>query len=258
MAKLGYTWYPKDWKTNEKVFNMSLELRGFYREIIDYAYENDNQFTVEVQYFCRMMNINKRKFDTLFARLLSDNMIIFIGDKYQIPSVEPRMQLIRGGRISKPNTKPIPKPIAKPNPKQRERERERERESKGKLFKPDFESFISSCFKYLGMSYTQGDPSRHGIESPIRKWLLSQDPNIQLKNLNAYMKVTPEKKFRAKTIEKLLEKLEGYNFCQDVSNYVAPVINGQPKKTKEQLESDRKEELEIRKVYELAKKGIGQ
>lgn len=127
MAKLGFTWYPKDWKTNEKVFNMSLELRGFYREFIDYAYENDNRFTVEVRYFCRMMNINKRKFDTLFVRLLSISMIIKDGETYHIPSVEARMQLIRGGRNSKPTPKPTPKPNGKPTPEQREIEIESKR-----------------------------------------------------------------------------------------------------------------------------------
>ena len=127
---------------------------------------------------------------------------------------------------------------------------------KEKLFKPDFELFISACFKYLGIPYTQGDPSRHGIESPIRKWLLTQDPKAQLRNLNAYVKVIKEKQYRVKTIEKLLEKLEGYNFCQDLSTYV-PVTNGQPKKTEAQLADDRKQEEAIREVYRKARNKIG-
>jgi len=119
------------------------------------------------------------------------------------------------------------------------------------------EIFISDCFKYLGKAYTRGNPSTHGIESPIRKWLLRNDPSTQQRNLSAYVKVTPDKKFRAKTIERLLEKLEGYNFCQDVVNYQAPVINGQPKKTKEQLVSDRKAEIEMKEGYERLKKQVG-
>lgn len=129
MSKLGYTWYPKDWKTNDKVFNLSLELRGLYREFIDFAYEKDNSFTVEHKYWCRMLDINKRKFDTLFARLLGIGLIVKNKETYYIPSVENRIQLIRGGK----NSKPTPKPTHKPTPKQREREREtkieRERET---------------------------------------------------------------------------------------------------------------------------------
>ncbi len=98
MSRLGYTWYPKDWSTNGKVFNMTLELRGFYREFIDFAYQNDNDFAVKHRFFCRMLNINKRKFDKLFAQLLSENLIKKKGENYHIPSVEHRIQLIRGGK----------------------------------------------------------------------------------------------------------------------------------------------------------------
>ena len=70
MTKLGYTWYPKDWKTNQKVFNMRLELRGFYRELIDFAYENDNKFTINHKYWCRILGITGRKLNTLLDELL--------------------------------------------------------------------------------------------------------------------------------------------------------------------------------------------
>lgn len=114
MAKLGYTWYSKDWKTNEKVFNLTLELRGLYREFIDFAYENDNHFTVEHKYWCRMLGINKRKFDKLFAQLVEQKVILFEDGFYQIPSVEPRIQLIRGGKKSRPPIKPSDEPSAEP------------------------------------------------------------------------------------------------------------------------------------------------
>ena len=42
MAKLGYTWYPKDWGNSEKVFELTLIERGLYRELIDMAMLNDN------------------------------------------------------------------------------------------------------------------------------------------------------------------------------------------------------------------------
>ena len=132
MAKLGYTWYPKDWKTNEKVFNMSLELRGFYRELIDFSYENDNNFEINEKYFVRMLGISSIKLNKLLVELLATNVIKKEGNYYSIPTVEPRIQLIRGGRKSKPTPKPTPEPIRKPTPKQRERESKREIESESK------------------------------------------------------------------------------------------------------------------------------
>ena len=126
MGKLGYTWYPKDWRTDEKVFDLSLEQRGFYREFIDFAYHNDNCFIKNHKYWCRMLGINERKFDALFASLLAVDLIMEKDGKYYIPSVEPRIQLIRGGKrggeTSKPLTKPKGKPTHKPGSKQRERE----------------------------------------------------------------------------------------------------------------------------------------
>ena len=43
MAKLGYTWYPKDWGNSDSVFELSLCERGLYREFIDFAMLNDNK-----------------------------------------------------------------------------------------------------------------------------------------------------------------------------------------------------------------------
>ena len=110
MAKLGYTFYPKDWKTDQKVFNLTLELRGLYREFIDFAYENDNYFAVDSKYWCRMLGINKRKFDKLFAQLVDAELLRGGCIMYTVPSVESRIQLIRGGKKGGKASKPIAKP----------------------------------------------------------------------------------------------------------------------------------------------------
>lgn len=148
MAKLGYTFYSKDWKTDEKVFNLTLELRGLYREFIDFAYENDNQFTVEHRYWCRMLGINKRKFDTLFVRLINDGLIVLISDKYYIPSVEKRISKIRSGKLGGEKSKQTPKqkPKQKANQREREIERETKRESSSLKKLPFFkEAFNCYC-----------------------------------------------------------------------------------------------------------------
>lgn len=113
MAKLGYKWYPKDWKTNEKVFKMRLELRGFYRELIDFAYENDNNFEINEYYWIRLLGITRNKLHKLLTELEQLSVIINTDGIYSIPTVEPRIQLIRGGKkggqISKPPSKPSSK-----------------------------------------------------------------------------------------------------------------------------------------------------
>lgn len=142
MTKLGYTWYTKDWKTNEIVFNLTLELRGLYREFIDFAYETDNVFTIKPRYWCRMLDISKHKFDTLFARLIDLELIIQDGDIFYIPSVESRMVKIRAGKLGGLT----PKQNGKQNPKQKENQREREtkRETKSILVrKTDFKKSLS-------------------------------------------------------------------------------------------------------------------
>lgn len=149
MAKLGYTWYPKDWKTNEKVFNLSLELRGFYREFIDFAYENDNKFTINHKYWCRMLDINKRKFDTLFARLIVSELIITKDDICYIPSVEPRIQLIRGGKKGGEKSKPAPKLDDKPTLKQTEKETKRETKRETKTIKERKAEFQNSLLPFM-------------------------------------------------------------------------------------------------------------
>mgnify|MGYP000521508741 CR=1 FL=1 len=44
MAKLGYTWYPKDWGNSDSVFELSLSERGLYREFIDYDNTDPESF----------------------------------------------------------------------------------------------------------------------------------------------------------------------------------------------------------------------
>ena len=201
MKKLGYTWYPNDWRTDEKVFNMSLELRGFYREFIDFAYQNDNNFAKNQKYWCRMLGINKRKFDTLFDLLLSVDLIMEKDGKYYIPSVEPRIQLIRGGRkggkISKGPLMPIGKPDSKPDNKQRETERETETESKGNTLIPTYDVFkeyaiaknLNTDFTRLRFKYQSWVENdwKDGNDRPIKNWnslLLNTLPHLNSKSNN--------------------------------------------------------------------------
>lgn len=131
MAKLGYTWYPKDWGTSESVFELSLSERGLYREFIDLAMLNDNTTEIKKDVWVRKFCVSDNELNTILDKLFSLNLIEINENILFIPSCENRLKLVRGGsnggKKSKPNTKPSIKPFEsldeknqKPTTKQRE------------------------------------------------------------------------------------------------------------------------------------------
>jgi hypothetical protein len=143
MAKLGYTWYPKDWGTSESVFELSLSERGLYREFIDLAMLNDNTTEIKKDVWVRKFCVSDNELNTILDKLFSLNLIEINENILFIPSCENRLKLVRGGsnggKKSKPNTKPSIKPFEsldeknqKPTTKQREIESKIEIEKKVK------------------------------------------------------------------------------------------------------------------------------
>lgn len=148
MAKLGYTWYPKDWGNSEAVFELDLEQRGLYRELIDMAMLNDNKTIIKLPIWCRKWNINEDKLSLILDVLEKSGLIQINFDESNelfIPSCENRLKMVRGGssggKKSKPtskgngkcNSKGSSKPTGKGNSNQREKkvnikEIEREKE----------------------------------------------------------------------------------------------------------------------------------
>lgn len=148
MAKLGYTWYPKDWGNSESVFELSLSERGLYREFIDLAMLNNNSTEIKKDVWIRKFCVSKEDLDYILCKLITLNLIEIRDNIIFIPSCENRLNLVRGGSnggkkskpISKPNSKPIPKPFVsldekntKPIPKQREIEIEIENKKESKI-----------------------------------------------------------------------------------------------------------------------------
>ncbi len=148
MAKLGYTWYPKDWGNSENVFELSLSERGLYREFIDLAMMNNNTTEIKKEVWIRKFCVLKEDLDTILDKLRMLNLIQFRDNILFVPSCESRLKLVRGGSnggskskpTPKPTQKPTPKPFAsldekneKPTPKQREIEIEIERERETKI-----------------------------------------------------------------------------------------------------------------------------
>lgn len=115
MAKLGYTWYPKDWGNSESVFELNLSERGLYRELIDLSMQNDNKTEINKTVWCRKFGATLEELDVILDKLLKLKLIIIKGSLLCVPSCENRLNLVRGGskggRSSKPPTKPTSKPF---------------------------------------------------------------------------------------------------------------------------------------------------
>ena len=80
MAKLGYTWYPKDWGNSESVFELNLSERGLYRELIDLAMLNDNKTEVKLEVWCRKFCIDLDALKSILGKLSILNLIEINGE----------------------------------------------------------------------------------------------------------------------------------------------------------------------------------
>jgi hypothetical protein len=107
MAKLGYTWYPKDWGNSESVFELDLSERGLYRELIDLAMMNDNKTEIKKELWIRKFGVTIIQLDFILNKLNSLKLIELKDNFLFIPSCESRLNLVRGGKKSKPTTEAI-------------------------------------------------------------------------------------------------------------------------------------------------------
>ena len=124
MAKLGYTWYAKDWRANMNVSELTLQEKGFYRELIDECFlKNSSKIQLNERTFCRLHGINSRTFAKVLKKLHESLLIVienFDETIIQIPSVTKRLGVIdtasEGGKkssrlgvknVTKSNTKEL-------------------------------------------------------------------------------------------------------------------------------------------------------
>jgi len=210
MAKLGYTWYPKDWGNSENVFELNLSERGLYREFIDLAMLNDNETEIKKDVWSRKFCVTIEDLDFILNKLIALNLIEFRDNILFIPSCESRLKLVRGGRNggkkSKPRVKhivkPIPKPFesldeknGKPIPNQIETKREIESKKKKEIKIPDFEEFKiyalskkqNVCIESLKLKYDSWilNGWKNGNDKKIINWqstLLNTLPYIKTKD----------------------------------------------------------------------------
>lgn len=225
MAKLGYTWYPKDWGNSESVFELNLSERGLYRELIDLAMLNDNKTEIKLDMWCRKFAVDIDSLKSILSKLILLNLVkINQGNNSEIlfiPSCESRLNLVRGGAKGGKNSKPVSKPTLKPmlkpfesleekNVKPIAKQREREREIENKINSEFYnELLISDSWlevnaknnrvtpekvkKYLNRFYTnllaQGDKKNNKREfmSHFARWL----PIELKKDIDDKPKITP-------------------------------------------------------------------
>jgi hypothetical protein len=151
MAKLGYTWYPKDWGNSEKVFELTLIERGLYRELIDMAMQCDNKTQTNSKTWARKFGSTETEIEWILGTLEELKLIEFKGDTLFIPSCESRLKLVRagskGGKNSKPNSKHTLKPFESLNEKnQKHISNQREKETKIEIEIKDKTEVVSKVF----------------------------------------------------------------------------------------------------------------
>ena len=136
--KLGYTFYPKDWNADDTVFELTLEERGAFRELIDNAYLSDNEIQFNIKTFARRWNSDKEKVQEIITKLISEGLIEVKEDKtIFVPSCEPRLAIVRrnqenGQNGGRPKAQEEPQEEPKENPKPNPSEKAKEKKGKEK------------------------------------------------------------------------------------------------------------------------------
>lgn len=186
MAKLGYTWYPKDWGNSESVFELNLTERGLYRELIDLAMLNDNKTEIKLDVWVRKFAIDIDSLKSILEKLLKLNLIEYKKDILFIPSCESRLKLVRGGSKGGKNSKPIVKPIDKPfeslienNEKPIANQREKEIESKYNNNDLYYNELINSI-TWLETCAMQNQPKFNIDEVKDKLLIFKNDMNLKL------------------------------------------------------------------------------
>jgi len=93
--RLGYTFYPKDWRSDDKIIMLNAEERDMFRFFIDECYiKSSAKLEWNLQYFRRILGHNKQKVERIFKVLCNFELVCQEGDYVVVPSVISRLGFI--------------------------------------------------------------------------------------------------------------------------------------------------------------------
>jgi hypothetical protein len=187
MSKLGYTFYPKDWRSNMDILGLNLQEKGFYRELIDECFiQSSSEVLINKRTFCAIHALNSRSFARLLHKLEGSSLIVCPNFdetleklKIIIPSTSKRLGIIKqskeGGEVNK-------KRIAKE--KEKEKEKEKVKYNNNNI---EFEFFWNLYDKKVG--------DKNKI---FTKWnkLTLEEKKLVKNYIPKYKNSQPDKKFR--------------------------------------------------------------
>ena len=93
--RLGYTFYPKDWRSDDKVIMLNAEERDMFRFFIDECHiKSSAKLEWNLGYLRRILGHNKQKVERIFKVLCSFELVYREGDYIVVPSVINRLGFI--------------------------------------------------------------------------------------------------------------------------------------------------------------------
>ena len=227
-SKLGYTFYPKDWQTNDDVFELNLEQRAVYRELIDLAMTNDNKVEFKLSTWSRKLGVTIAKLEELIKDLILFDLVVRTDDElYFIPSCEKRLNLKRGGAKggkksskNKPIVKPIVKPTLKPMIKQGEKKENRIEEEDNIITTKDIKNIDVVIDNSVFVSKCKTD--MQWIESLCMNNKVSEDAiKLYISHFENHLIAMEEQK---KTSKQFKEHFSNWINKQDLSQFRTKVI----------------------------------
>ena len=93
--RLGYTFYPKDWRSDDKIIMLNAEERDMFRFFIDECYiKSSAKLEWNLGYLRRILGHNKQKVERIFKVLCSFELVYREGDYVVVPSVVNRLHYV--------------------------------------------------------------------------------------------------------------------------------------------------------------------
>jgi len=136
--RLGYTFYPKDWRSDDKIIMLNAEERDMFRFFIDECYiKSSAKLEWNLGYLRRILGHNKQKVERIFKVLCNFELVYQEGDYIVIPSVisrlgyvEEKVQKGKLGGLAKSKIVANKKENIKENIKEKEKEKEEEEDNR--------------------------------------------------------------------------------------------------------------------------------